>query len=146
MAIDDRAAATVALHLAQAGLRLAKLEAEEKEVPAMSGTSNRRLTLARKLTSARRLVDGWTTVQALVESERQAAADTTDRDHAPVVPERTVAWVMRPDSSGRTVKVCNNSGGLCKSGYSVAAEWAPLRSDDLPAGLVCAQCGTDVLA
>lgn len=146
MAIDDRVAATVALHLAQASLRLANLEAAEKQMPALSGTSNRRLVLARRLTNARALVDGWAAAVALVELERQAQADTTDRPDlshqsgAPVVPERTAAW-----EANTGVLVCNTSR-QCRSVYASNLDWFPRTAPDLPEGGVCARCGTDVLA
>lgn len=88
--MDDRVTAHVFLELAKANDRLAHLEAREKEVPVLSGTSNARLVLSRRVNNARSLASGWARVYALLEMEATAEA----RDVTPVqpAPERTVAW------------------------------------------------------
>lgn len=150
--MDERVTAHVFLELAKANDRLAHLESLEKEVPVLSGTSSARLRLSRRITNARSLAQSWAKAYALIETGafdtgaalKRLADDAGLAKEFP--PERIVAWVMRPDQTERTVKVCNLNGGTCKTGYSIAAKWAPLTAADLPAGLVCAQCGTNVLA
>lgn len=50
----------------RAALRVAELERDERQVPLLSGTSGRRLTLARKLTEARDERDAWEAVVRIV--------------------------------------------------------------------------------
>lgn len=140
--MDDRVTAHVFLELAKANNRLAHLEALEKEVPVLSGTSTARLRLSRRITNARALASGWARVYALLEMEATAEA----RDVIPVqpAPERTVGWA-RYIENARDQVVCNRP--RCKNAYpeSAAAEWIPVRAD---AAYLrpCDQCGTDVLA
>lgn len=71
MRIDDRVATEVAVYAAKAAHRLAVLEALEGETPALSGTSHRRLHLARKLKGARSLAQSWARVAEMVAAETQ---------------------------------------------------------------------------
>ena len=157
--MDNRVTAHIELELAKANDRLAKLEALEKEVPVLSGTSSARLQLSRKITNARSLYDSWVMASneiasALDRADRLAEADTTDREreHAKDctecgtdVPERIVGWVRYLKSSKDQV-VCHRA--RCKNAYPTvtAAKWTALQAIDLPEGGVCDQCGTDVLA
>lgn len=50
----------------QAALKVCELERDERQVPALSGTSARRLVLARKLAEARDERDAWEAVARIV--------------------------------------------------------------------------------
>lgn len=144
MAVDDRVTAHVALELAKAKDRLAHLEALEKEVPVLSGTSNRRLLLSRKVNNARNLASGWARVAALLEMDQVAEKRETIQVHP--APERTVAW-----ESNRGILVCNTSR-QCRQFYGPHLDWFSRTASDLGESgqerneTNCAECGTDVLA
>jgi len=50
----------------RAALRVAELERDERQIPLLSGTSGRRLILARKLTEARDERDAWEALARIV--------------------------------------------------------------------------------
>jgi len=80
MRIDDRVATEVAVYAAKAAHRLAVLEQLEKETPALSGTSNRRLHLARKLKGARSLAHSWARVAELIGQQDETEPDGLDKE------------------------------------------------------------------
>lgn len=57
--MDDRVTARMRLHFAQAEYKVAELEALEKQTPNTTATNNARLSLAKRLRSARDLRNGW---------------------------------------------------------------------------------------
>lgn len=147
--MDDRVTAHVFLELAKANDRLARLEALEKEVPVLSGTSNARLRLSRRITNARKLAQSWASVYSMTEiaeSNDKVLAQERAGLEKEFPPERSVAWRHDATPDGPDLLVCNRNHGLCKWGYESLAGWVPLKALDLPEGGICDQCGTDVLA
>lgn len=143
--IDSRVLACMNLHLAQAAYKLTELEALEKQTPNTTSTSNTRLTLARRLRSARDLRNGWERALIAVGAYLQDDEDSIGLEtELKAAPERIVAQSAYVEDQDNLV-YCNRAVcyGMRPDGRT---RLVPLTSADLPDGAICVQCGTDVLA
>lgn len=140
--MDSRVIAQVAVHAALATQQVAKLEAVEKTVPLLSGTSGSRLRLSRQIKEARALATSWETVLNMiaVEDEFERRDAMLDARAAGDTLPAPAAWT-RYVANGPNDWVCNRAS--CKDEFQVSSPgWAQLAAGDVPNGVVCLLCGT----